>query len=738
MRHAVRSLALLFLSLPLAAQQPAAPELSVDAIFGNGQFAGAAMPDVHWLPDGTAWVTTRADSAGGSDIIKVDALSGNLTQLVDASLLVDSAGARIKIEGLSLSADGAKALIYHNSARVWRQNTKGIYHVVDLAAKKISPLSTQPGYQMFAKISPDGKLAAFVRDNNLFVVTLATGAERQLTRDGSETIINGTSDWVYEEELGIRDGFRWSPDSKRLAFWRFDQSPEPLFPLTDQRPVHATPQFIRYPQPGDQNAKVKIGATEVSNGHTVWMQVESDGAYLAAAEWAGNDSITIQRLTRWQNRIDLMLASATTGLARRVLIETDSAWVEVDPRAPHWFAGGKLFVWPSERDGWRRYYLYERDGTPVRPLTPAGSDAEDLTVISPKTQEIFITEAAPNPLERQVFSYDLRRKPERVRVTTEPGWHTIDLSPNGRYFLDTHSAAGLPRAVALRDLGAPAPKRMVESNAALRANLARLTRAPEFFQITMPDGVKLNAWRIVSPAFDSTKKHPVVVYVYGGPNSQTVMNQFGGNRELWHQLLASKGYVVVSVDNRGTGARGSAFRHATYMKLGQLESQDQIDGARWIGHQPWADSSRIAIWGWSGGGYMTAMTASKGGALFKSAIAVAPVIDWLLYDDIYTERYMRPPNANPHGYAMGSVLPYASGLTAHFLLVHGTFDDNVHPQNTFWMADALQAQGTQFEMMLYPGRTHSISGGNTQVHLFTMMTAFLDRTLAADSTAVAK
>jgi dipeptidyl-peptidase-4 len=738
MRRAVRPLVFLAFAFPLAAQQPAAPELSVETIFGKSRFAGAPMPDVHWLPDGNAWVTTRADTAGGSDIIKVDALTGNATLLLDASALVDSGGARITIEGLSLSTDGTKALIYHNSARVWRLNTKGFYHVVDFAAKKVTPLSTQHGYQMFAKFSPDGRLAAFVRDNNIFVVTLATGAERQLTRDGSETIINGTSDWVYEEELGLRDGFRWSPDSKRIAFWRFDQSPEPLFPLPDQRPVHATDVLIHYPQPGDRNANVKIGAMDVSTGHTVWLQTDSEGDYLAAMNWAGPDSISVQRLTRFQNRIDLLLASATTGLARRMLIETDSAWVEVDPDAPHWLAGGKLFVWPSEQDGWRRYYLFERDGTPVRALTPAGSDAENIAGISPKTQEIFVTEAAPNPLERQVFGYMLTRKPERVRLTTEPGWHTIDLSPNGRFWIDTHTAALLPRAAALHEFGAAAPKRAIEANAALRADLTRIARAPEFFQITMPDGVKLNAWRIVSPSFDSTKPHPVVMYVYGGPNSQTVTNSFGGNRQLWHHLLASKGYVVISVDNRGTGARGSAFRHATYMRLGQLEPQDQIDAAKWIGHQPWADSSRIAIWGWSGGGYMTSMTASKGGALFKSAIAVAPVIDWLLYDDIYTERYMRTPEANPHGYALGSVVPYAKGLTARLLLVHGTSDDNVHPQNTMWMADELQAQKIQFEMMLYPGRTHSISGGNTQVHLFTMMLDFLGRTLATDSAMASK
>ena len=502
----------------------------------------------------------------------------------------------------------------------------------------------------------------------------------------------------------------------------------PQYPILDQHEVHAKTILIRYPQPGDSNSIVKAGVVDVANGHTVWMQTETESAYLATLDWVDSDSLSVQRLTRWQNRIDLLMVSATTGLTRRVLVETDSAWVDVDRGAPYWLDGGKMFLWPSERSGWRRYYLYQRDGSPVRALTPDGSDAVALDGI-PKTGEIFVTEAAPSPLERQVFGYSLPRKPERVRVTTEPGTHAVEVSPGGRWFIDLHSAAGLPPSATLREFPSFAAKRVLESNEALRANIARQTKPQTFFQITMPDGVKLNAFRIAAPDFDSTKPHPVVMYVYGGPNSQTVQNTFGGKRELWHQLLAKKGYVVVSVDGRGTGARGSAFRHAVYMRLGQLESQDQIDAAKWIAKQPWADSARIAMWGWSGGGYMTALTTSRGGSVFRSGIAVAPVIDWRLYDDIYTERYMRTPDANPDGYAKGAVIPYVNGLAARLLIVSGTSDDNVHPQNTLWMANALQARGMQFEMMMYPGRTHSISGGDTQVHLFTMMTDFLDRTI---------
>ena len=735
MRLAIRAVCLLA-ALPLAAQQPAAPaapgtppDLTIENIFARGRFDGETMPDVTWLPDGSAWVALRANASGGSDIVRVDAASGDTTVLADAAILVDSAGHRLAVEDITLSADGKKALLYHNSVRVWRLNTKGYYDVVDFVTKRVMPLSTQPGLQMFAKFSPDGAYAAFVRDNNLWVTDLASGHERQLTLDGSDVIVNGTSDWVYEEELNLRDAFRWAPDSKRIAFWRFDQSPEPTHPIMDQASVHARANFMRYPQPGDANARVRIGVVDIVADHTIWLNLDADSSYIATMEWAGGDSLAIQRLNRLQDRIDLLMASASSGAYRRVLVETDRAWVDVDDGAPYWLPGGKMFLWPSERGGWRRYWLYERDGTPVRALTPDSSDAESVAGIA-KNGMIYIAEARPSPLERQVFSYSLTRKPEGARVTTEPGWHRVSVAPGGRFFIDIWSNIAAPSQAVLRDAATLQPRRTLAANKELRDRLAALVRPPEFFQIPMADGTKLNAWRMTAPGFDSTKAHPVVMYVYGGPGSQTVMDAWNGRRGLWHQFLARKGYVVVSVDNRGTGARGSAFKKMTYLHTGLQESSDQIEAAKWLAKRPWADSARLAIWGWSGGGYMTALTLSRGGAVFRSGIAVAPVIDWRLYDDIYTERFMRTPAENPDGYRQTSVLTYAGGLTARLLIVHGTADDNVHPQNTFWMVNALEARGMQFEMMMYPGRTHSISGGLTQFHLFTMMTDFLDRTLA--------
>lgn len=718
----------ILLAVPAAAQQPAA-DLSVDAIT-HGAFAGATLPEPHWLADGSAYLDLRASPGGGDDIIRVNATSGATTVVAPAKMLVGADGAPLVVEGIVPSADGAKVLLFHNSVRVWRQNTRGVYDVLDVASGRVTPLSTKPGLQMFAKFSPDGRRAAFVRDNNLFVTDLTSHEEQALTTDGSDVIINGTSDWVYEEELSVRDAFRWSPDSKKIAFWRFDQSPIPIFPMIDELSVPAKMIPLRYPRPGDPNSKVTVGVVDADSRATTWLHT-GDGEYIAAMAWAGADSVTVQRMPRVQNRIDLLMLSAATGDGRTVLTERDSAWVDVDDDTPRWVANGTMFLWASERSGWRQYYLYRRDGTLVSRVTRDGVDISSLAGVDEKRGYLYALAASPSPMQRQLFRYALRGGAE-MRVTTEAGTHTVSVEPNGSAMVDSYSTAQLPAAASLVQLAINGPRIVLESNAKLREELTHVTRAPEFFHVPMPDGTLLNAMRILPPDFDSTRKYPVLMYVYGGPGSQTVTDGYGGDRYLWHQLLARKGYVVVSVDNRGTGARGSAFRNIVYLHLGIHESDDQIAAARWLAKQRWVDPTRIGIWGWSYGGYMAAITSFRGGSIFRSAISVAPVTDWRLYDDIYTERYMRTPADNASGYHDGSAQQYVNGLTASYLLVHGTGDDNVHLQNSIQLIDKLQAANKQFQLMLYPGRTHSLSGGNSRTHLYTMLTRFVDETLGGD------
>ena len=757
---------------PLAAQQaPAAPaqRLTVDRIVKSGDFTAAPAPDVHWLRDGRSYLDTRDAAGGGTEIVRVNAATGAAAVLVPASALRDERGRPIEVEDITLAADEQKALLFHGSVRVWRTNTRGVYHVVDFRTGKVTPVATittpsaaastatdtadapflgknegspsflarglasgaaDPDLQMFAKFSPDGRAVAFVRANDLWVKDLASGEERRLTTDGSDDVINGTTDWVYEEELGLSDAFRWSPDSKRIAYWRFDQREVPAFPMVDETGgVYPRVSVLRYPKAGAPNARVQVGVLDVASARTRWLEVGGDtGIYLARMEWVGSDSVTVLRLPRKQNRLDVLMLSAATGTGRTVLTERDSAYVDVEDQ-PVWVNGGRQFLWTSDRSGWRQLYLYDRSGRLVRQVTRDGVDVVGLAHVDEARGEAYAVVAAPDArtrtlTQREVHRFSLDGK-RAARLTREPGTHAVSVAPGGRYLVDTWSTASQPATTTLYELPAMRRVRVLEDNAKVKASLAAAQlRAPEFFRIPV-DGVELDAYRIVPADFDSTKAYPVLMYVYGGPASPTVNDAWGGTRYLWHQLLAQQGYVVVSVDNRGAAWRGRDFRKITQYRLGQYESADQIAAARWIGARRWADPKRIGIWGWSYGGYLTTLTAAKGGDLFRAAIAVAPVADWRLYDSIYTERFMWTPQQNAEGYAQGAPLAHVKGLKARYLLAHGTGDDNVHPQNSIQLADQLQAAGVPFYMLLYPNRTHSISGGNSTAHLYDSMTRFL-------------
>jgi dipeptidyl-peptidase-4 len=447
-------------------------------------------------------------------------------------------------------------------------------------------------------------------------------------------------------------------------------------------------------------------------------------------EWAGADSVIVQRMPRKQNRVDLLMLSAATGQGRTVLTDRDSAYVDVEGDALVMLDGGERFLWRSDRSGWRQIYLFDRAGRQLAQITQDGMDVLEVAAVDEKRGEVYVVAAAPTPSQRQLYRVSLRARRAPVRVTTQPGSHAPTIGPGARWMVDVHSTASQPATATLYELPSGRQVRALADNAKLRATLSALAvRAPEFFSVPMPDGTKLDAYRIVPANFDSTRKHPVLMYVYGGPASPTVNDSWGGSRYLWHQLLAQQGYVVVSVDNRGAAWRGRDFRKVTQYHLGMRESQDQIDAAKWLARQPWVDGARIGMWGWSYGGFMSAMSAFRGGELFRAALAVAPVTDWRLYDTIYTERFMWTPQENAEGYRESAPLAHAAGLTASFLVVHGTGDDNVHAQNTTQLANALQAAGKPFQMMLYPNRTHSISGGNTQAHLYDMMTRFVKERL---------
>ncbi|MDB4879952.1 MAG: peptidase dipeptidylpeptidase domain protein [Gemmatimonadetes bacterium] len=719
---------------PLHAQGTASTDpsrITVERIFDSPDFRSAPIPQPAWLRSGSSYIQARPVKDGGTELVKVDIATGREEVIVRGEQLTTN-GKRLVVEDLTLSGDERQALLFHSSVPVWRANTRGVYEVFDFRTGRLTPVSASGGMQMFAKASPDGRRVAFVRDNDLWVTELATGREQRLTRDGSANVINGTTDWVHEEELGLRDAFRWSPDSRSIAFWRFDQSAVPAMPIVDELGLYPKITSLRYPKAGQPNSRVKVGVVRLAGGPVTWLTGAGPdtGQYLARMEWVGTDSLAVQRIPRRQTSVDVLLLSAATGRGRTVMTDRDSAYVDVENGDLRWIGTGKQqFLWLSDRSGWRQLFLYGRDGRVVRQLTTDGADVLAVQGVDEQNGFVYVTAAAPTPMERNVYRVRLSGG-AMERVTQAPGSHNVSISPDARYMMDVHSTINAPPVATLYALPSMHVIRVLQDNATLRARLAGVAMQPaRFLKVPMPDGTLLDAYRIVPADFDSTRKYPVLMYTYGGPATPQVNDAWGGTRALWHQSMAQQGYVVMVVDNRGSAWRGRHFRKTTQLQLGLKESQDQIDAARWIGRQSWGDAARIGIWGWSFGGSMTLLAAGRGGDVFRAAMIVAPVTDWRLYDTIYTERFMWTPQDNARGYEESSPLGFVNGITARTLLVHGTGDDNVHPQNTTQLANRMQAANKPFYMLLYPNRTHSISGGNTSVHLFNAFTRFIRENL---------
>jgi dipeptidyl-peptidase-4 len=717
--------ALLALAAPLAAQ-----EVPLQRIFTTRDFAASGYAPI-WSPDGEGLTLVEADPQGGTDVWTEGISTGKRERLLQGSKVVSPLTNRpVEIEDVIWASNQKQALLYTDAQQVWRQRTKGIYYVYDREGARLIPLSPAEGWQQFAKFSPDGGRVGFVRNNDLFVTDLATGKETRLTHDGSDVIINGTFDWVYEEELDLRDGWRWSPDGKKIAFWRLDTRPEKVFHWVDNLAgQYSVPVGLRYPKPGEANAVPKIGVIDLETGQTTWMDAGGDSdTYLARMEWAASpNELVIQRLNRHQNRIDVMLADARTGRTRTLFSDTDPAWVDVDDDLNFVRAGSQL-LWTSERDGYNQIYLYDRSGKVVRKLTPQPWDVTGINGIDAQNGWVYFTGTGGNPTERHLFRVRLDGKGLQ-RLSREPGTHAASVSPDGRFYVDIHSRAGVPPVTRLHRADGSVIRTLVD-NQKVAANLAAAgAQRPEFFQVRAQDGTELNAWMIKPRDFDPGKRYPLLIYVYGTPGAQTVTDAWGGSRYLWYQHLAGQGYIVASVDARGTGGRGRAFEKAGYLRQGEVVSDDLLDAARHFASLPYVDADRIGMWGWSGGGYTTGLTVSRGGELFKAGISVAPVTDWRLYDTIYTERFMRTPKENPEGYERTSVLTHAPKMTANYLLIHGTADDNVHFQNAVQLAAALQKAGKQFDFMLYPNKNHAIPGAQTQLHLFTLMTEWLRENL---------
>ncbi|GAB3292082.1 S9 family peptidase [Hymenobacter humi] len=711
--------------------------LTLEDIWAKPTFRAASVPGFNWMKDGRYYSALE-----GGSLVQHEVTTGKAVQTLVESADLKLAGADkpLNVDGYSFNANEQKILFTTETEPIYRHSARSTYYVFDRGTKKLTPLSAG-GKQGYATFSPDGQRVAFTRDNNVFVTDLATMKETAVTTNGvKNNLINGSTDWVYEEEFGFAQGFFWSPDSKQLAFYTFDESQVPEYDMQEWGGLYPKENRFKYPKAGEKNSVVSLSTYDVASARTVKMDVGPEpNQYIPRVQWTtAPNTLSIQRLNRLQNKLEILHADAGTGKTKVVLTDTNPAYVEINDDLKY-LAGGKQFVFTSEKDGYQHLYLHDMNGKQVRQLTKGPWEISQINGFDPKTGFVYYTSTEGSALQRHLYRVNLKGSGKKRISEAGNGTDVVNMSPDTKYFLNTHSSAGVPTVVSLREGASGKLVKTLEDNAKLRQTLTQYDLGKlEFLTIKTSEGVDLNAWMIKPSNFDPNKKYPVMMHVYGGPSfgsgsTQTVLDNAGGGTAfpnyLWHQMLAQQGYIVVSVENRGTSGRGSAFRKATYANLGKLETIDQGEGAKYLATLPYVDKSRIGIWGWSYGGYMTSLAMTKNADLFKMGIAVAPVTNWRYYDTVYTERYLKTPQENPAGYDENSPVQFAQNLKGKFLLVHGTGDDNVHFQNSIAFVDALIKANKDYQTLYYPNRNHGISGGNTRLHLYRQMTNFVTQNL---------
>ena len=750
--------------------------------------------------DGTASKIMISPGGGGDSGARAlvwHDVAANTTKTYVSSDLLTPPGhdTPLSVDDYALSPDKSRLLIFTNSRKVWRKKTRGDYWVLDITARDLRQLggwNTKPSSLMFATFSPCGNKVAYVMGNNLYVQDVHTFKITALTIDGSCDIINGTFDWVYEEEFRLRKGFRWSPDSKSIAFWQMDQSGVRVVNLINNTD-HLYPQLIPipYPKAGEQNPSCRIGVVAVEGGGTddsdtdvvdqpqrlnnnnnndsnggdspptiQWIHVPGDPRhhYIASLDWIpGSNDLVFQRLNRLQNTVHVVIANTTTGRIRIAFTDRDDAWIDLQSAA--WYGeessgirfleGGDQFLWLSERNGWKQLFLANIKGT-CTPLTPPTFDVTEIAGVDEMGGWAYYIASPEDPLRRYLYRTPLKQQSEennaqtiapqeRITPADMPGTHSYRFSRDGKYAIHVYSTFSTPEATDIVRLPDHETVNVLADNKDLRDRLVKGNLPkPEFFRIPIDDGrVELDAYIIHPPSFDPKRKYPVLFYVYGEPAMQIVRDMWGGRTSLWHTMLAQQGYCVISIDNRGTPSpRGRDWRKCIYRKIGIHAPADQAAAARaLLKYRPYLDESRVAIWGWSGGGSMSLNAIFRYPDLYHTAMSIAPVPNQRVYDTIYQERYMGLPSDNVEGYRDGSPITHARNLKGNLLIVHGTGDDNCHYAGTETLINELIQHNKQFSMMAYPNRSHSISeGSNTTRHLFSLLTNFLQRNVPNNGT----
>lgn len=724
----ITSILLLCVCVPSYAQSNAKEKITLEQIWASGMFRSESVYGLKSMNDGVHYTLLDNDRGSTQKINQYAYATGELLKtIVDLSniALEETKGAPFKVDGYSFSSNEKKLLFSTQTEKIYRHSTRSKYYVYDIATKKIELLSADK--QRYATFSSSGNQVAFVRANNLFVKNLETGKELQLTSDGKKNeIINGATDWVYEEEFAFDKAFFWSPTGNSIAYYKFNESAVKEFNMPIYGTLYPQDNPFKYPKAGEKNSTVQIEVANIISGNISTYSPEANVEYIPRVKWSKtDDALIIYTMNRHQSNLKLINYNPTEKSSSVLYEENNGAYIDITDNF-YVVGANKGFIFTSEKSGFNHLHYQSWNGSKNFQITKGEWEVTDVYGFEENSGTIYFQGAKNSPMNREVYKTSIKGSGPQ-KLTPLAGWNNATFSSGFKYFINYHSTVSSPSYISLHK-NSGKEIRVLKDNTVLNLTLTKCDISkPEFLTIPV-NGETLNAYMIKPSNFDPSKKYPVLMYVYGGPGSQTVKNSWGGANYLWYQMMAQKGYIIVSVDNRGTGARGEKFKKLTYKQLGKYETEDQISSAKWLAGQSYVDASRIGIWGWSYGGYMSSLCLFKGNDIFKTAMAVAPVTNWKYYDSIYTERYMQTPEENS-GYDENSPITHVDSLKGNYLLVHGTGDDNVHFQNSIEMVTALQKANKQFDFMMYPNKNHGIYGGNTRLQLFQMLTNYVEENL---------
>ena len=700
-----------------------AQQLTLQDVVSKGGFRQKSLEGVQSSKDGQSYTLIE----NNFQIVRFNYKTGERSTVLNIKSLRNDS---LKyIEDYSFSSNESQVLLMTGKTPVYRRSFKATWFVYNFVTKELTRLSK--GQLQVASFSPDGERVAFVRDNNLFIKSLRFGTERQVTSDGfPNKILNGIPDWVYEEEFEFIKAYEWSPDSKQLGFIKYNEEQVPSYsiPMYPKNALYPSENTFKYPKAGEKNSTAEVYVYDVKSGQTLLMDkgTETDN-YIPWIRWSySGKNLGIIRLNRLQNKLELLFANSYTGDTRLIYTEKNKRYIENDFLDNFQFLpDDKSFVILSEQNGWKHLYLYDLTGVKIRPVTSGNFDVMKFYGFDPEAKMFYYQAAAVAPMQREIYGISLDGK-KKIQLSVQKGTNDAEFSSNYLYFINRFTNLDTPNTYTIYDIKSK-QLRVLEDNHSLKESMASMkVSRKEFFSFKTNEGVQLNGWMIKPNGFNQSSKYPVLMTQYSGPNFQEVLDVFSVS---WDNYMAQNGYLVVCIDPRGSGARGEEFRKCTYGQLGKLESDDQISAAKYMISLPFVDAKRIAIWGWSYGGFISSLCMAKGGELFRAGIAVAPVTNFRFYDSVYSERYNGLPGQNPEGYDDNSPLKLAGNIKNQFLLVHGSADDNVHLQNTMEFSEAMVQAGVQFREMIYTNRNHNLVGGNTRLHLYSMFEKFLNESL---------